>query len=150
MEVEIKVVAWSDVDIWDRYHGLAIDQPLNADFWKSQPEKIAGRTWMRKTRFTYTKTVDLEPGKHYVIYGNSATEDMVWIAEIYINNKLMGRKDDIYRGNFLRVDFNVGAPGGPGGPVEWGEYIIPIVAGGAVVAVIGGVIAYNEFGRGVR
>ena len=145
MEVEIKVVAWSDVDTWARFHGLAIDQPLNADFWRSQPEKIVGLTPRWNPRFTYTKTVDLEPGKHYVIYGNSTTlEDGVWIAEIYINNKLMGRKDDIYRGNFLRVDFEVG------GPVEWGEYIIPIVAGGGVVAAVGGVIAYNEFGRGVR
>jgi len=136
MEVVIRVVAWTNVDPWFRYHGLAIDQPLNSDFWRSQPEKIVGVT---ARYFTFTRTVDLESGKHYVIYGNSTTlKDGVWIAEIYINDKLVGRKNDIYRGNFLKVEFEVGKP------PEYGEYVAPAIIGIAAPMIIGGVIAYNE------
>lgn len=101
VSVDIHVRAWSDVDYYARYHALSIDEPLDRFFWETQPAKIIGVSPFGMARFEYGTTVELEPGEHTIIYGNSSIETMSWKAELYINGELVATSNNVYRGNPL-------------------------------------------------
>jgi hypothetical protein len=99
--VEIGVEASSTVDSWTRYHGLAIDQELNSDFWISQPEKVIT---VYPSPISFSEMVRLTVGTHTITYGNSAESD--WDAKIYVNKQLIA-SGKVSRYNFLKATFTV-------------------------------------------
>jgi len=105
VSVEISVIA-ETTEPYVRYHGKAVDQPLNADFWLTQENKIIGTT---SRGLAHTQTLDLADGAHYVIYGNSAAVGYDWQARILINGELVA-EGDVDRSTPLRADFTVGVP----------------------------------------
>jgi hypothetical protein len=119
--VRIRVEAVSN-DPYARYHGLSIDSDLPANFWTVAPGRIVG---MRFSPFRYETEVDLPPGNHYVVYGNSADPTYPWTANVYVDGTLVG-SGIVHRDRFLKASFTIG-PGAPGIP-SW-----VLVAGGAVV-----------------
>jgi len=108
VSVEITVIA-ETTEPYVRYHGKAVDQPLNADFWTTQTDKIIGTT---PRGLTHTQTLDLEDGDHYVVYGNSASGGYTWHTKILVNGELVA-EGDVDRGTPLRADFTVGVPSPP-------------------------------------
>jgi hypothetical protein len=137
VKVTIRIESYPTTDVWLRYHGLAIDQELNEDFWISQPHKIIA---VEGRYFTYEKTVDLTPGDHTVEYAASGyVPDYAWHARIYVDGKLVAEGDvGRYKANHLKARFTVGAA------VETWWLPIALIGGLAGVIFIGGVIAYNE------
>ncbi len=108
VSVEIKIVT-TETDPYVRYHGKAIDELLDTNFWRTQPNKIIKTT---RTGFTHTQTVDLTEKSHYVVYGNSAESDYMWHAKLFINNELIA-EGDVDRYHPLRADFTITAPTPP-------------------------------------
>jgi LPXTG-motif cell wall-anchored protein len=104
-------------DTFPRNHGLAIDTPLNSDFWTSQPNLIINST-SGTNIFTYSTTVDLAVGNHQLTYGVSAFSGAYWTATISLNGAQAAQAVvDAY--HFLTVNFNVTTsgvtPAPPGG-----------------------------------
>jgi hypothetical protein len=142
VSVKIKIEAYPTTDVYVRYHGLGIDQPLNEDFWVSQPHKIIATTY---APFTYEKTVDLPAGEHTAEYANSGyVPNYAWHAKIYVDDKLVGEGDaGRFKKDHLIVKFTVGAPPPPPPPppptppaaIPW--WLIAIIAGGVLGAVVG-------------
>jgi hypothetical protein len=139
VKVKIRVESTPTTDTWWRYHGLAVDQPLNEDFWISQPEKVIGVSPPQP--FTYEAELDLAPGKHTVEYATSGyVPDYAWHAKIYVNDKLVA-EGDVGRAkeNHLKAEFTVEGPTMPS--MEW---MLILIAGVAGAILLGGIIAYNE------
>ena len=105
VSVGISVIA-ETTEPYVRYHGKAVDQPLNADFWSTQEDKIIGTT---SRVLSHTQTLDLADGAHYVTYGNSGSGGYVWHAKILVDGELVA-EGDVDRGTPLRADFTVGVP----------------------------------------
>ncbi|MCD6100876.1 MAG: hypothetical protein J7K33_09890 [Candidatus Marinimicrobia bacterium] len=105
VEVEIKIEA-SSKDPYARYHAVAIDEDLMSVFWKNQPDKIVKTA---AGKFNYVKKVDLEPGRHYVVYGVSAPckDPYYWHAKIYINGREVISSGRVCSGNYLEAYFTV-------------------------------------------
>lgn len=120
VSVEIKIVT-TETDPYVRYHGKAVDQPLDSSFWTTQPDKIFKTTG---SGFTHTQTVELTDGSHYVIYGNSAASSYPWHANIFANGTLIA-EGNVDRGNPLRAEFIIGTPPTPTPPAE---SLLPVVA----------------------
>lgn len=102
-KITIKVEA-SSKDPYSRYHAVTIDEDLPPNFWTTPiPKKTAGG------HFVWTKDVDLGPGRHYVVYGNSADcgEQYRWSGAIYVNDKKIADSTTICRGNYLEAYFTV-------------------------------------------
>jgi len=116
VQVRIRIEASTTVDPYLRYHGKAVNQALNTDFWDTQPEKVIGTTF---NSFSHEQTVDLPAGRHYIIYGNSSIEGYEWHARIYVNDRLVA-EGDVHRRRQLRADFTVEAP-----PVPMPSWTIP-------------------------
>jgi len=119
VSVEIKIVT-TKTEPYLRYHGKAVNQSLDTNFWSTQPDKIITTTG---TGFTHTQTVEIADGSHYVIYGNSASAGYMWHAKIFINGTLIA-EGDVDRGHQLRADFTIGAPPSP--PLD--ESLLPAIA----------------------
>jgi hypothetical protein len=89
--VRIRVEAWPTTDVWCRYFGLAVDESLNEDFWRSQPDKVIG-VWCEA--FAWEGTFDLAPGDHTVELACSGyVPDYAWHAKIYVEGKLVAEGD---------------------------------------------------------
>ena len=116
MTVKIKIEAWPTTDVYYRYHGLAVDQELNEDFWRSQPHKVIGVTPPQPVVFE--KTLDLAPGEHTLEYATSGyVPDYAWHAKIYVDGKLAAEGDvGRYKQHHLKAKFTVGAPPPPPTP----------------------------------
>ena len=106
VNVKILIVATSATDIYSRFHGLAVDGTLNADFWTSQPALIIGTT---ARLLNYTVTKDLAAGTHKVTYGNSGISATPWVGNIFINDVSKGT-GNVFRGQPFSVSFTVGVP----------------------------------------
>lgn len=83
-EVSIRIVANAVRDPYARFHGVAIDQELNGNFWISQPEKVAG---VSAATFVYERRISLAPfAKHMIVYAPSGKyPDYSWKAEITVD-----------------------------------------------------------------
>lgn len=104
-KVRIRIESKRTTDVFWRFHGKSIDEPLNNDWWKSQPEKNIG---VARAPFVHEETVDLEPGRHYVEYAASGSvPEYAWHAKIYVNERLVG-EGDVGRRTHLKVTFLVG------------------------------------------
>lgn len=104
-EIKIRIESKATTDRYGRYHGKSIDEPLNNDWWRSQPEKNIG---VSAGSFVHEETVDLDLGRHYVEYAASGyVPNYAWHAKIYINDKLVG-EGDVGRHTHLKVNFLVG------------------------------------------
>ena len=110
-EVTIKIVT-TEFDPYMRYHGKAVDQSLDSNFWDTQEDNIIGTTG---AGFTHTQTVTVAEGSHYVIYGNSGDDRWPWHTKIFVNGTLIA-EGDVHRGSQLRGDFTAGAPPPAGTP----------------------------------
>jgi len=89
LEVTIKVLSVSEGDPYPRFHGMAINSHLDAQFWNTQPANkigVAGKT------FSYQKVVNLSSGRHTVEYGVSTWVGK-WNAEIYVNDSLIVKSE---------------------------------------------------------
>jgi len=105
MEIKIKIESKATTDTYVRFQGKSIDEPLNDDWWLSQPNKNIG---IAAGSFTHEQTVDLKQGRHYIEYAASGyVPNYAWHAKIYVNDKLIG-EGDVGRDTHLRVDFLVG------------------------------------------
>jgi hypothetical protein len=138
VKATIRIESYPTTDIYWRYHGLAIDQELNEDWWVSQPEKNIATTPPQP--FSYETTVDLASGEHSVEYAVSGyVPDYAWHARIYVDGRLVAEGDvGRLKAQHLKAKFTVGAA------VETWWLPIALIAGLAGVIFIGGVIAYNE------
>ncbi len=104
VSVEIRIVTTPITDYFLRYHGKAVDEPLDISFWITQPGNIIATTG---AGFTDTQTVELVEGTHYVIYGNSGGgADYVWHAQLFINGILVA-EGDVHRHNQLMGNFTI-------------------------------------------
>jgi len=104
VEVKIRVEAVRTTDAWCRFHGFALDQELRGDFWRTQAHKIIG---ICSVPIRWERIFDLDPGKHFCIYGNSGyVPRLAWRAHVYLNDKLVG-EGLVGRNQFLRVEFAV-------------------------------------------
>jgi|GEM_PF-2872616 len=104
VSVTIRIEATS-TEVYMRYHGKSVDQPLASNFWDTQEENQIAVT---SKSLVHTQTVELAEGAHYVIYGNSASAPAVWNSKILINGVLKAQ-GNVNRGAFLRADFTVEA-----------------------------------------
>ena len=102
VSVEIKIVT-TESDPYARYHGMTVNQSLDSIFWSTQPGAVFKTS---SAGFTYTKTVNLAEGSHYVLYGNSAAASYPWHTKIYAGGTLIA-EGDVVRGSHLRGDFTV-------------------------------------------
>ena len=126
-KVTISIEASTTKDPYARYHGKAVDQTLDTDFWITQREKIIGISPVNAKRFTHQQTLDLPPGNHTVEYGNSSMPGYEWTAKITVNGKTVA-EGEVTRFKHIKGTFTIGAPPAPTIP-SW----LPL-------AVIGGVI----------
>jgi hypothetical protein len=103
--VTIRVRSGSAQDPYLRFHGLAIDQPLNDDFWNSQPEKVLGTSGKIGN---FTKTLDLPSGEHTLEYATSADAGYMWNAVVTVDRRPVayGRTD---RRTHIKGSFTVGS-----------------------------------------
>jgi len=101
-QVTIKIVT-TESDPYGRYHGMTVDQSLNSDFWNTQTDTIFKTTG---AGFTYTKTVEVAEGSHYIIYGNSASSSYPWYTKVYVDDVLIA-EGNVTRYAQLRADFAV-------------------------------------------
>jgi len=90
-----------------RFHGMCVDDKLNQDFWVSQSQYKIGTSG---GSFSYTKDVELSPGRHTVDYGVSTWVEK-WAAEIYVNGTLMASGDITTDNKVLSGTFLVGPMG---------------------------------------
>jgi len=119
-EVTIKIEATPTTDTLPRYHGKAIDQTLNTDFWLTQKEKmISNPDWGEypegpayDSAFTHTETVTLAEGKHTIRYAPSSSPGYEWKATIYINDESLGEQTGLTRDKQYTAEFTVGEPAG--------------------------------------
>ncbi len=129
VKVEIKIETISN-DPYTRYHGKTVNEPLDPNFWETQPDKIIGTS---RSRFTHTQTVEIAEGSHYVIYGNSSIIDYPWHAKIFVNGTLI-TEGNVYRGHPLRAEFIIGTPPTPTPPAEsWLPAIVSAIAGAVLL-----------------
>lgn len=100
----IKIQAWRTTDTYSRSHGLAVDRDLPENWWL-----LSGYQFLvTASPFTYTTTVYLLPGDHFVEYAASGyVPNYAWHAKIYINDVLIA-EGDVGRNsvNHLRGYFN--------------------------------------------
>jgi hypothetical protein len=98
-------------DTTARMFGLAIDQPLNPDFWTSQPEKVLktpdGSPLLRNKEFLYEITVDLPEGKHTLSFAPSSPEGYTWEARAFLGGLFLGKASDVTASKPLTVEFEV-------------------------------------------
>jgi len=104
-KVKIKIEATSKGP-YVRYHGVSIDEDLPKIFWKEAPDKVVGTTI---GYFRYETEVDLDPGRHYVVYGNSSVckRPYFWNAVIYVNDQILIQSSKVCRDNQLEGYFTV-------------------------------------------
>jgi len=102
-KIKIKVEA-SSKDPYSRYHAVTVDEDLPPNFWKTGVPKT-----VRAGHFLWEKELELPKGRHYVIYGNSAScsEKYYWTAAIYINDEKIADSNTVCRGNYLEAYFTV-------------------------------------------
>ena len=112
MKVEIEIVSKAVGDMYYRYHGKTIDKELSSNFWRTQREAVIG---IAARSFRHTQKVELDPGRHYVVYGIS-TSVGYWDATIRANGVVIG-EGRIRRGQWLKAEFLV---------TPFPPYIIPI------------------------
>jgi len=89
VNVKIVIAATAVGDPYSRFHGKAIDETLNTDFWVSQTYTI-----LRTATGTlhHEQTVDLKAGRHTVEYGVSCFVGK-WVAKITANGKEIASGD---------------------------------------------------------
>ena len=105
VKVNIRIESYQTTDTYARFHGKAVDQSLDSNFYETQPGKVIGTAGA--AGLIHEQTVDLAEGTHYVIYGNSGyVPDYAWHAKIYINGGLVA-EGDVGRRTHLRADFTV-------------------------------------------
>ncbi len=73
-------------DAYTRYAGMAIDEPLEPNFWNVRQDQIL-QTVMGNIEII--RTVDLSEGLHTIEVGVSAHPDTPWEVEIYANDVLI-------------------------------------------------------------
>jgi len=99
----IKIQSSPTTDFYSRSHGLAVDVDLPELWWTLQGYQFM----VTGTAFTYTKTVYILPGSHFVEYAASGyVPNYAWHAKIYINNVFIV-EGDVGRNsaNHLRASF---------------------------------------------
>jgi hypothetical protein len=139
-KVSIRIESYPTTDIYLRYHGKAVDQVLNDDWWVSQPHKNIGVTPPQP--FTHEETLDLAEGEHTVEYAVSGyVPEYAWHAKIFVNGRLVA-EGDVGRHNHLKAEFTVVAP-----LVDTWWWIIALAGALVGVILIGGAVAYNEVVR---
>ena len=109
-KIKIRIESERTTDIYARYHGKSIDEPLKDDWWTSQPEKKITMTSEPEENIikVHEETVDLTTGKHYVEYATSGyVPNYAWHAKIIVNDRVVG-EGDVGRHTHLRVNFLVG------------------------------------------
>lgn len=86
----IKIQAWRTTDTYSRSHGLTVDRDLPENWWL-----LSGYQFLvTSSPFTYTRTVYLLPGSHFVEYSASGyVPNYAWHARIYINDVLIAEGD---------------------------------------------------------
>jgi len=118
VKVKIRIESEPTTDYHARYHGKAIDQILNDDFWISQPQKVIR---VAASAFAHEESPDLAYGKHTVEYATSGSvPDYAWHAKIYLYvlgiSKTLYAEGDVGRRTHLKATFYVG-PLGPLPPI---------------------------------
>ncbi|MBA7607189.1 hypothetical protein ES703_14347 [subsurface metagenome] len=109
VSINIRIDAKVTTDTINRYHGLAIDEPLNRDFWNTQPEAKIG---MAAGSFSYTKQIELDTGLHTLEYGTSGyCPDYAWTATLYIADVEIATESCIGRDKHMVTNFRVGFTG---------------------------------------
>jgi len=138
VEVWVKIISRATTDAWMRWHGVAIDQPLNDDFWITQPKKTVARSW---PVFAINWRRDWPVGStHTVEYATSGyVPDCAWHAKIFINNELVA-EGDVGRHAHLKAKFEVKPPPPPPPPppptpkpTSWPFILLPASYGGALL-----------------
>jgi len=99
--VKLEVLAKAVGDPWVRYHGLTVDRDLPAGFW----EKGVGVIAVCPTSLCYATRLNLTPGRHYVVYGNSCQAGY-WDTIIKVNGKIIAR-GNVTATRFLKAEFTV-------------------------------------------
>lgn len=128
MQVKILIRANPTAIKYPRYHGLSIDEPLDRQFWETQPDKIvtiSSRAWYE---FFYR---DLPEGEHYLIYGNSeysSASGVMWSTNIAVNDSLLAEEIPVDIYNPLRVNFYVGEPPPPPKKFNWWWLLLMLTA----------------------
>jgi hypothetical protein len=125
VNVKIRIESYPTTDIYTRYHGKAVDQALNNDWWISQPEKNIATT---PDPLTHEQTLDLAPGSHTVEYAVSGyIPNYAWHAKIFVNGKLLA-EGDVARDQHLKATFEV--PYLPvAAAVPWLQIVAPAALG---------------------
>jgi len=107
MEVRIDYYFWSDVDTWVRLFGRSIDEPLNHDWYVTQPDNTIGEA---ARSFSYSETVDLPEGEHYVECRTSGYAEEYpeyrWRVKVTVNGLDVG-EDTCGRDKAARFAFQV-------------------------------------------
>lgn len=99
----IKIQSWPTTDYYSRSHGLAVDKDLPEGWWNLQGYQFL----VTSQSFTYTRTVYILPGSHFVEYAASGyVPNYAWHAKIYINDVFI-IEGDVGRvsANHLRASF---------------------------------------------
>jgi len=154
MMVRLNYRFTTPVDVWARYIGRSVDRPLDREFWRTQPETVIGVTpyGSPPKTFTYSETLDLDPGDHYVDCATSGyaeeVPDTFWYVELWVNGEYLG-KEICGRDRIVRFSFTVGAP------LPWWEQPVPVLGvplwvlltlcgGVAGIVVVSAVVAEQE------
>mgnify|MGYP000023420131 CR=1 FL=1 len=99
--VKLEVLAKAVGDYFMRYHGLAVDRDLPPRFW----EKHVGVIAQTFFRLCYATRLNLAPGRHYVVYGNSCGKGY-WDSIIKVNGRIIAR-GKVTASRFLKAEFTV-------------------------------------------
>jgi len=103
--VSINIQAYPTTDIYPRSQGLAVDTPLPNPWWPPYQSGYEFET--ASGSFSYTTTVTLNHGSHYVQYAASGyIPNYAWHGKIYINGVLTA-EGDVARDQPLQANFSV-------------------------------------------
>jgi len=115
VKVEIKIWAKPTTDTYARRFGLTIDETLPPDFYITKPEaKIkhpaTGEDFITDAEFTLTLEREVAVGDHTIVFAPSSPTGYYWEAELFINDKSLGKQINICKESPYYTEFTV-APG---------------------------------------
>jgi len=99
--VKLEVLAKAIGDPYSRYHGLTVDRDLPAGFWRTG----VGVIMVCPVSLCYAARLNLTPGRHYVVYGNSCMQGY-WDSIIKVNGRIIAR-GNVTATRFLKAEFTV-------------------------------------------
>lgn len=106
-QIPITIESSGVADTTTRFHGLAVDEPLDPQFWETQQDAIIGNA---ANLFEYRQEVELGTGVHTIEYGNSAPPQC-WKATISVGDTVVATSGNVGQGRHLIAQFIIGRKG---------------------------------------